>query len=60
VSIRALHGDGSWRDDAERLLIQVKAARAANCMELWRDKIAVGAYRRRSRKSPTWSTIPAR
>lgn len=50
VNIRALLGDGSWRPDAERLLAEVKAARAANSTELWRDTIAVGAYRGRERE----------
>ncbi|HEX4721360.1 MAG TPA: DUF5624 domain-containing protein [Pseudonocardiaceae bacterium] len=50
VSVRALIGNGSWRDDAERLLIQVKATRATNSVELWRDKIAVGAYRGREQE----------
>jgi len=50
VNIRALLGNGSWRDDAERLLAEVKATRAANCVQLWRDKIAVDAYRGREQE----------
>src|SRR6266702_1990019 len=50
VNIRALLGDGSWRPDAERLLGGVKATRAANSTELWRDTIAVQAYRGRERE----------
>ncbi|HEY0449242.1 DUF5624 domain-containing protein [Actinophytocola sp.] len=46
VTVRAM-GDGSWRPDAERLLAEVKAARTANSVELWRDTIAVEAYRGR-------------
>ncbi|HEY0576710.1 MAG TPA: DUF5624 domain-containing protein [Pseudonocardia sp.] len=47
VNIRALRGDGSWREDGERLLGQVETARAANSVELWRDTIAVQAYQGR-------------
>lgn len=47
VHLRALLGDGSWRADAERLLAGVKATRAANSTELWRDTIAVEAYQGR-------------
>ncbi len=36
-----------WRTDAERLLRSITTARAANSVELWRDKIAVEAYRGR-------------
>jgi hypothetical protein len=50
VNIRALLGDGSWRSDADRLLAGVKATRAANSTELWRDTIAVQAYRGRERE----------
>jgi hypothetical protein len=50
VRLRALLGDGSWRTDAERLLVGVKATRAANSTELWRDTIAVEAYRGRERE----------
>jgi hypothetical protein len=49
VAIRAL-GASSWRADAERLLAEVKATRAANSVELWRDIIAVQAYRGREQE----------
>ncbi|MFI6297161.1 DUF5624 domain-containing protein [Nonomuraea sp. NPDC050790] len=44
VRLRAL-GEASWRESAERLLAEVKATRAANSTELWRDQVAVEAYR---------------
>src|SRR5258708_3895807 len=47
VQLRALRGDGSWQADGQRLLAKVEAARAANSVELWRDTIAVEAYRGR-------------
>jgi len=47
VNIRALRGDGSWREEGSGLLGQVETARAANSVELWRDTIAVAAYRGR-------------
>ncbi|MFD0663626.1 DUF5624 domain-containing protein [Thermocatellispora tengchongensis] len=50
VGLRTLLGDGSWQADAERLLIEVKAARAANSARLWRDTIAVEAYRGREQE----------
>jgi len=49
VTIRTLRGDGCWRKDGEWLLSQVETARAANSMELWRDTIAVAAYRGREK-----------
>ena len=39
--------DGLWRSDAERLYEATQAARKANSMELWRDRIAAEAYRGR-------------
>jgi hypothetical protein len=45
--IRALRGDEFWRADGERLLARVEAAHAANSVELWRDTLAVEAYRGR-------------
>lgn len=36
-----------WRKDAERLAAATKVARAANSPRLWRDQIAVEAYRGR-------------
>jgi Domain of unknown function (DUF5624) len=38
-----------WRHDAERLLASVRTARDANSEELWRDHIAVEAYRGREK-----------
>ncbi len=35
---------GPWREDAESLLASTRRARLANSVELWRDRIAVGAY----------------
>ena len=40
-------GDETWRDDAERLLTELESTRAANSVELWRDQIAVEAFRGR-------------
>jgi Domain of unknown function (DUF5624) len=40
---------GLWRQDAERLLASVVTAREANSEELWRDRIAVEAYRGREK-----------
>jgi hypothetical protein len=40
---------GLWRQDAERLLVSVVTAREANSEELWRDRIAVEAYRGREK-----------
>jgi hypothetical protein len=50
VNLRALLGDGSWRAHAERLLAEVKNTRAANGVELWRDTLAVEAYRGREQE----------
>jgi hypothetical protein len=36
---------GQWKEDAHRLLAQLAEVRAANTVELWRDTIAVEAYR---------------
>src|ERR1700728_4433171 len=48
VALRALDPAGSlWRTDALRLLAATAAARDANSAELWRDRIAVAAYRGR-------------
>jgi len=38
---------GLWQNDARRLLDAVESARGANSAELWRDVIAVEAYRGR-------------
>lgn len=50
VNLRALLGDGAWRPDGERLLAEVKNTRAANNVALWRDTIAVEAYRGREQE----------
>ena len=50
VHLRTRLGDSTWRVDAERLLAEVKNARAANSTELWRDQIRVEAYRGRERE----------
>jgi hypothetical protein len=50
VYLRSALGDASWRTEAERLLAEVKSSRAANTMELWRDRIAVEAFGGRERQ----------
>ncbi|GAB3155222.1 hypothetical protein GCM10027258_59920 [Amycolatopsis stemonae] len=47
VQLKQRYGDSSWRAEAQRLLSQVDRSRAANSVELWRDTIAVEAYRGR-------------
>jgi hypothetical protein len=48
VRIRELDPDGSlWRTECERLLAATEVARKANSPALWRDLIAVPAYRGR-------------
>jgi hypothetical protein len=48
VRMAALAPDGeAWRADAQRLLVATRAARAGNSAALWRDRIAVEAYRGR-------------
>jgi hypothetical protein len=48
VKIRELDPDSAvWRVEAERLLAATEAARAVNSPTLWRDVIAVPAYRGR-------------
>jgi hypothetical protein len=39
--------DGHWRADADRLITACRVARRANSIELWREQIAVAAYRGR-------------
>jgi hypothetical protein len=54
VNMRALAPDGElWRGDAERLLAAAIAAQAANSAALWRDTIAVAAYRGREQAIAT-------
>ena len=50
VYLRTVLGDGAWRTDAERLLAEVKNSRAANTVEMWRDRIAVEAYQGREQE----------
>ena len=46
--LRELEPEGTlWRTEAERLLAATVAAREANSVALWRDEIAVPAYRGR-------------
>ena len=47
VKLKQTYGDDGWRIEAERLLAQVERSRAANGVDLWRDTIAVEAYRGR-------------
>lgn len=47
VQLREKYADFGWRAEAERLLREVERSRAANSVELWRDTIAVEAYRGR-------------
>lgn len=48
IRMRELEPDSErWRTDAQRLLSSTRATRAANSAALWRDHIAVPAYRGR-------------
>lgn len=40
----------AWREDAERLVDQLRVVRKANTIELWRDEIAVAAWEGREPK----------
>ena len=44
VYLRTRLGDGSWREEAERLLAEVKNVRSTNGAHTWRDRIKVEAY----------------
>jgi hypothetical protein len=50
VYLRRVLGESSWRPQAEQLLAEVKSSRAANSVQLWRDRIAVEAYRGREQQ----------
>lgn len=50
VSIRDHTGDDSWRPQAEHLIATTEKARAANSFDLWRDGVAVEAFRGRETK----------
>lgn len=41
--------DGAWRTETRRLLDRVRRSRAANSAALWRDEIAVSAFRGREK-----------
>ncbi|MFJ6393867.1 DUF5624 domain-containing protein [Streptomyces sp. NPDC091972] len=47
VQLREKYDSGVWRLEAERLLREVERSRRANSTALWRDTIAVEAYRGR-------------
>lgn len=47
VQLREKYADFGWRAEAERLLREVERSRAANSAALWRETIAVEAYRGR-------------
>jgi hypothetical protein len=47
VSLYERAGDGAWRAQAERLITATERARAVNTVALWRDAIAVEAFRGR-------------
>jgi hypothetical protein len=47
VQLREKYADFGWRAEAERLLREVERSRAANSVALWRETIAVEAYRGR-------------
>ncbi|NML45332.1 DUF5624 domain-containing protein [Ramlibacter sp. G-1-2-2] len=51
LRLRELQGDaGPWRAEAERLLASTRTARAANSVRMWREQIAVAAFRGREEK----------
>ncbi|WP_217561428.1 DUF5624 domain-containing protein [Streptomyces sp. GbtcB6] len=47
VQLREKYADAGWRAEAERMLRSVERSRAANSATLWRETIAVEAYRGR-------------
>ncbi|MDB5856790.1 MAG: hypothetical protein JWQ76_479 [Ramlibacter sp.] len=48
LRLRELQPDGAlWRSEAERLLASTRTARLANSTALWRDQVAVAAWRGR-------------
>jgi hypothetical protein len=47
IAMNRLDPNGHWRADAQRLILRCEQARRANSVGLWRDKIAVEAYRGR-------------
>ena len=61
VNMHALEpANDIWRKDAERLAAATQAARNANSASLWRDRIAVEAFRGREDAIAAWWTTPAR
>lgn len=51
LQMRLVEPDGMlWRREAERLLVATRNAREANSVALWRDVIAVAAYRGREQR----------
>jgi hypothetical protein len=50
VYLRTRLDDPTWREDAQRLLVEVKGSRAANSTRLWRDRIQVEAYQGREQE----------
>jgi hypothetical protein len=50
VSLRERAGDDGWRAQAQRLITAAQRARAVNTVDLWRDIIAVEAFRGREQR----------
>jgi len=51
LKMRELDPDGTlWRSESERLIAATRAARAANSVALWRERIAVGAWQGREER----------
>ena len=50
VSLRERAGDDAWRTQAQRLISATQRARAVNTVALWRDVIAVEAFRGREQR----------
>ena len=51
IRMRELDPGGAlWRSETQRLIESTRAARLANSVELWRDRIAVAAYRGREQR----------
>jgi hypothetical protein len=50
VSLREGAGDDAWRAHAQRLISATERARAVNTVDLWRDIIAVEAFRGREER----------
>jgi hypothetical protein len=50
ISLRERAGDDAWRTQAQRLISATQRARAVNTVALWRDVIAVEAFRGREQR----------